>query len=172
MGDFIGDLAQGIARFEGFQVSGSRAQRNNNPGNLRAGPGQVGTDAGGYAIFPDLETGWAALDNQIQLNLTRYPTLTLREFFGGGAGYPGYAPAADQNNPGQYADTVAGWLGISPDVALSSLSATAGGPVTPSGSPDFSLDLSSLTNPEQGSSTLLWIGAAALALLAIWLATR
>jgi hypothetical protein len=42
----------------------SRSFRNNNPGNLR-GPlafahGAIGTDADGFAIFPDIQTGQAA----------------------------------------------------------------------------------------------------------------
>src|SRR5271157_4273547 len=88
----VDDLAQAIARMEGFNVAGSVAQRDNNPGNLRSGPGQIGTDAGGYAIFPDVTTGYAALDNQINLNIGR--GLTLNQFFGGLPGvYAGYAPS-------------------------------------------------------------------------------
>lgn len=131
LGDFVDSLSQAIGRFEGFGVAGSVAQRNNNPGNLRAGPGATGTDAAGYAVFPDLATGWAALRNQIQLNIGR--GLSLSEFFGGKPGvYAGYAPAADANNPGQYADVVAGWLSISPSVPLSSYA--DGGP-SPAGVP-------------------------------------
>jgi hypothetical protein len=117
LGTTVDDLAQAIARFEGFLVSGSIAQRDNNPGNLRSGPGQVGTDSGGYAIFPDVATGYAALDNQIQLNVNR--GLTLNQFFAGEPGvYAGYAPSADSNNPAQYASTVAGWLAIDPNTPL------------------------------------------------------
>lgn len=117
MSTTIDDLASAIARFEGFSVPGSVAQRNNNPGNLRAGPGQIGTDSGGYAIFPDVATGYSALDNQIQLNVNR--GLNLNQFFGGLPGvYAGYAPAADKNNPGQYASTVASWLGIDTSTPL------------------------------------------------------
>lgn len=124
----IDDLATAIARFEGFFSAGSVAQRNNNPGNLRAGIGQTGTDANGYAIFPDAATGFAALQNQISLNISR--GLNLNTFFAGQrdsagnvirGGYPGYAPAADANSPAQYAATVAGWLGIDPNTPLSNI---------------------------------------------------
>ena len=114
-------LASAIARFEGFGVSGSVAARNHNPGNLRSGTGQNGTDANGYAIFPDDATGYAALDHQIDLNVNR--GLSLEEFFAGKPGvYAGYAPSGDANNPTQYASTVAGWLGIDPSVPLASIS--------------------------------------------------
>ena len=83
---------------------------NNNPGNLRAGNGATGVDSRGIAIFPDLATGEAALERQVDLNIGR--GLTLDEFFGGKSGvYAGYAPAGDSNNPSGYASTVAGWLG-------------------------------------------------------------
>lgn len=110
-------LAESIARFEGYFVSGSVAQRNNNPGNLRSGPRQIGTDAKGYAIYATAEDGYADLDAQIDRNIDR--GLTLREFFGGKPGvYAGYAPAADSNDPGHYADIVAGWTGTDPDAVL------------------------------------------------------
>lgn len=128
MGTLTDSLVQAIERFEGFFTPGSLAQRNNNPGNLRSGPAQIGTDSNGFAIFPDVATGEAALANQINLNIGR--GLSLNQFFAGQrdatgnvvpGGYPGYAPAADQNNPAQYASTVAGWVGIDPTVPLNSL---------------------------------------------------
>ena len=118
--DFVSSFANAIARFEGYNVSGSVAQRNNNPGNLRSGAGQTGVDANGYAIFPSPDAGFAALDNQINLNIAR--GLTLNQFFAGEPGvYPGYAPSADSNNPAQYAATVAGWLGIDPNTPLQAI---------------------------------------------------
>jgi hypothetical protein len=128
-------LAQAIARFEGFFTPGSVAARNNNPGNLRAGTGQIGTDANGYAIFPDQATGFAALSAQINLNISR--GLSLNTFFAGQrdaegntipGGYPGYAPSADANNPAQYASTVAGWLGIDPTAPLNTLGGSTASP--------------------------------------------
>lgn len=127
--DLATALANAIARFEGYNTPGSVAQRNNNPGNLRSGAGQVGTDANGYAIFPDAATGFAALVHQIALNISR--GLSLQEFFGGQrdasgnvvpGGYPGYAPQQDQNDPNNYANVVAGWLGIDKTTPLSGVS--------------------------------------------------
>jgi len=115
---------------EGFYQAGSIAQRNNNPGNLRSGTGQVGT-AGGFAVFPDAETGWAALVHQVYLNIER--GLSLFTFFGGEryengsvipGGYPGYAPSGDSNNPNQYANFVASQVGIDPSTPLNSIGAS------------------------------------------------
>lgn len=105
-------LAQGIAQFEGFNVSGSRAARNNNPGNLRSGPGQIGTDSAGYAIFPDLNTGWAALYNQISLDAGR--GLDLQSFIGK------YAPPSE-NNTQNYLNFLVSKLGVSGSTLLSDL---------------------------------------------------
>ena len=121
LGDLTSSLANAIAQFEGYNVPGSVAQRNNNPGNLRSGPGQTGTDAKGYAIFPDAATGFAALQNQVNLNIDR--GLTLQTFIGGQpGGYPGYAPSADNNNVQNYVGFLSTQLGIDPNVPLNGLS--------------------------------------------------
>lgn len=121
----VQSLSNAIAQFEGYNVPNSVAQRNNNPGNLRSGSGQIGTDSKGYAIFPDAATGFAALQNQVSINIDR--GLSLQSFIGGGptstgATYPGYAPSADNNNVSNYVNFLSGKLGISPDVPLSGVS--------------------------------------------------
>ena len=169
-------LAQAIARFEGFFTAGSVAARNNNPGNLRSGVGQIGTDPNGYAIFPDQTTGFQALSNQIQLNISR--GLNLNEFFAGQrdaegnvipGGYPGYAPAADRNQPAQYASTVAGWLGIDPTAPLNTLdsgTAPSPPPLTEPSAPSSSDVLSSILGDTSGGISPVAIGALALVGLA------
>jgi hypothetical protein len=135
LGSLTTDLAGAIQRMEGA-CSGSTCT-NNNPGNLRAGPGATGVDSRGIAIFPDMATGEAALQHQVDLNIGR--GLTLDEFFGGKAGvYAGYAPAADSNNPSAYASTVAGWLGIPENSVLASL---------PPGSGSIPLDTGATSDP-------------------------
>jgi hypothetical protein len=60
-------LADAIAYAEGFYVSGSRAYRNNNPGDLTldiTGTG-VGYD-GPFVIYASAMDGWDALKRQIQ----------------------------------------------------------------------------------------------------------
>ena len=79
-------FALAIQQFEGW-YEGSRSFRNNNPGNLKyAGQtGSTGQDAGGFAVFPNYETGFAALERQIELSLLGYAgysaEMTLLEFF-------------------------------------------------------------------------------------------
>jgi hypothetical protein len=176
---FLDDLAGAITRQEGA-CSAPGICRNNNPGNLRAyAPGQP-VDSRGIRIFPTYEAGYQALIGQEQTNIGK--GLTLSEFFGGKSGvYPGYAPAADSNNPTGYAANVSSWLGIPTDVPLSTFlsggSVDATGFVQP-GSTDTSAPLASTDLPETpGSSSdvlgmdsmtlagvLLGAGALALAL--------
>ena len=161
MSGIVQDLASAIARQENANPA------YNNPGALRAGPGQIGTSASGFAIFPDYATGEAALENQIQLNIGR--GLTLQQFFAGQrdasgnvipGGYPGYAPAADANQPNVYAQNVAAWAGIPANVPMNQLG------VAPS------LDTSAIDNTSSvidlsgfSGSGWIWGGAVAAVLL-------
>ena len=116
LGATIDDLASAIARMEGYGTPGVWATINNNPGNLRSGTGQTGTN-GGFAVFATPADGYAALDHQIQINENL--GLNLNQFFAGEPGvYAGYAPSADANNPAQYAANVASWTGIDPTIPL------------------------------------------------------
>lgn len=109
----IDTLAQAIGQMEGYFKSGSVADRNNNPGNLRASPYAIGKDANGYAIFPDAQTGWNAL--YYQLNLYSQRGLTLEQMINV------YAPASDNNDPNNYLNFVTGKLGVGPNTSISSL---------------------------------------------------
>lgn len=141
----IDDIAAAIQQMEGW-FPGSVAYRNNNPGNLRAGKGQIGTDPNGYAIFPDYQTGYLALTNQISLNVNR--GLTLMEFFGGKPGvYAGYAPSADKNNPTNYAAFVGSQTGIPVDVPLNNVAG-----ITPKGGTNKDVSNPNLT-VDSGSSS-------------------
>jgi hypothetical protein len=118
VGGFLQSLAEAIARFEGFFSASSRAARNNNPGNLRERPAndkrgplfpQYAKDAGGYVIFPDVETGWAALRNRLASSVAAGSSLrSLLSVF---------APSGE-NPTESYIATVAGWLGIDPQRPL------------------------------------------------------
>ena len=163
MSSFIDSLAQAIARMEGFFTPGTLAARNHNPGNLRSGVGQVGS-SGGFAVFASDADGWAALDHQISL----HTDLTLEQFFGGGGGYPGYAPSVDSNDPTQYAQNASQLTGIPLGVPISTVmgdAATAGdGALDLGGSP---LDL--IFPSDGGLSGAAWAGLAAAAGLLAWL---
>jgi len=104
-------LARAIAEFEGFYRAGSRAQRNNNPGNLkyRGQRGAVGADRQGYAIFSSVEAGWEALRRQIELDARR--GLTLEQFINK------YAPPSE-NPTSNYLRYVVARTGLSPQSPL------------------------------------------------------
>ena len=105
------------------RVGGSRAWRNNNPGNLKGGGemaqrlGAVGHD-GRFAIFPNKAVGDAAQRGLIQ---QRWPDQSIREMISGidsttGKRLPyGYAPKTDSNNPDRYVRSVGEWSGIDVD---------------------------------------------------------
>ncbi len=121
----ITKIAQSVATMEGYWVGGSLAHKNNNPGNIRQWDKTPSNK--GFARFATAEAGWKALYTQIENNIfgrgkrDPFPLraingLSLREFFGGQrddkgvvlvGGYPGYAPAADHNDPDHYAKFVA-----------------------------------------------------------------
>jgi len=66
MADLLEQIAQAIERQEGFHKTGSRSQRNNNPGNLKMGRfarlfGASAMDEEHHAIFPSVEHGRMAL---------------------------------------------------------------------------------------------------------------
>lgn len=178
----VSAIAQAIAQMEGFNTAGTISQRQNNPGNLRSGPSQTGT-ASGYAVYPSAAAGWNDLYALIQ-KIIGYG-VNLYQFFGGGNGYPGYAPAADSNSPNTYAQFVAGRLGIDPSTPLNQVdpnSMTAATPAAPAPSCDPTVDPtctdpnavdsspSSESSSVPGSGTILVIGVVAVA--AGWLISR
>ena len=111
-------IAIAISEMEGFNKPGSRAQRQNNPGNLRSWGKTPIVD--GFANFPTAAEGWSALRRQIWRNVDR--GLTLYEFFGGKPNvYAGYAPDADGNRSRHYAEFVAKRAGIPVNVPLNKL---------------------------------------------------
>jgi hypothetical protein len=120
-------MAQYVARMEGFYKKDEKgnyeqtvARRNNNPGNLRASQKDQKVDDKGYRTFDSEDEGWQALQEQIKSSAGKGGGLNMREFFGGKKGvYPGYAPAADKNDPFNYSDYVAKSLGVDPTKTLS-----------------------------------------------------
>jgi len=63
--------------------TGSRGDRNNNPGNMKFGPqakafGATHADSGGFAVFPDMASGTAA--HETLLKSDSYKGLTLDQF--------------------------------------------------------------------------------------------
>lgn len=117
----IQEFALAIQAGEGY-FEGSRSFRNCNPGNLRWHNqiGNIGKDKDGFAIFPDYETGFAALCRQLTAacsgrSKVYSPYDTLYRFF------ERYAPSSDNNKPREYAERVAHKLGISPETQIKEL---------------------------------------------------
>jgi len=111
-------IAESIAEMEGFYKTNSRAQRQNNPGNLRRWGKTPVID--GFCNFPTPVEGWNALRKQVDKNVGR--GLTLYEFFGGKPNvYPGYAPDSDGNRSRHYAEFVAKRVKTPADVPLNKL---------------------------------------------------
>lgn len=78
-----GSLRSGLGGFRAGGGGGSRGDRNNNPGNLKFGPhakafGATHADAGGFAVFPDAESGAAAQETLLKSD--KYKGLTLHGF--------------------------------------------------------------------------------------------
>jgi hypothetical protein len=196
----VAALAQAITRMEGTNPAYAA---NNNPGNLIY-VGQAGATpgAGGFAKFQTYQDGMNALQNQVTLNISNYPGLTLDTFFAGQrdasgnvipGGYPGYAPAAAGNQPlTTYSVNVASWTGIPTDVPLAQVVSTDSTPAPvdtstpidpstiydpttdPTTQPSSGIDLSSLSSLTSGlaSDNTLLIAGAVALALLIWAATR
>ena len=98
---------------------GSMAWRDNNPGNIIAGPfatsqGAIGSN-NGFAVFPDVATGTAALTTLLESS--SYQSLSVD------AAIAKYAPPS-QNNTASYQATIETQLGVSGSTPLSALSSS------------------------------------------------
>lgn len=125
--EVIDAFADAIATAEGYYVAGSRASRNNNPGNLTAdiagGGVAIGTD-GPFTVYATAADGWADLKQQIRLAFTNASriynsNMTIFEF----------AQRYTTTDQLAWASNVASKLGVSLDTRLSDLGtvAAAGG---------------------------------------------
>lgn len=170
-------LAAAISQAEGFGVAGAIPTVANNPGDLAIG--DIGYGVMGSANitkFPDVATGYQALQNQINLIASGQSK----------AGYPANATIAQVSNiysgstSGQWGNNVATILGVTPDTpfaAVASGSASAPGVLASSGATSTTpLAGASLSDLLSGFSTgsdttpLLIGGIAAMAALTYALA--
>lgn len=131
MANFISALADAITRQEGFHP-GTRAWRNNNPGNIWDGVGGGKTsriwpslpiDDRGFVIYPSVEAGRAALERDLALKVNRGMSLTSLLNM--------YAPPIE-NNTAAYIANVSTWLGINPSQDLRQVAGNWGGSAAPS----------------------------------------
>lgn len=107
-------IADAIAFAEGFYTSGSRAWRNNNPGDLTYAFGFPTTGMDGpFPVFQTIDAGWAALKTQIGEMLDNTSSIynsamTIAQI---GASYAGGDP--------NWAHNVAARLGVTVDTVIS-----------------------------------------------------
>ena len=114
-------LAQAIATAEGFYTAGSRAQRNNNPGDMTQDLiGKATGHDGAFVIYATPDDGWANLYAQINLwfsggsnNADGSSTISQISSF-----YTTDVPAGAQAN---WASNVAGALGVGVDTPISQI---------------------------------------------------
>jgi hypothetical protein len=105
-------VMQAIARMEGFDVPGSLAQRNNNPGNICAGQFAAAHGAvpgpGRFAVFKTEQEGEAA---QRALLVGHYAGMTMA------SAIARYAPPTENDTP-RYLALVCKMTGLQPDTVL------------------------------------------------------
>ena len=104
MNDLLFKLCSAIATEEGFFTPGSLPARNNNPGDLRAGPWlNKAVVKGGFWQAANLQEGIAGLYHQVALDIAR--GYTLRQLIST------WAPPSE-NNTEAYLAAVAAKVGI------------------------------------------------------------
>lgn len=116
----VNQMAQAIARAEGFFVPGSRPARDHNPGDISDTYQAVGKD-GPLSVFPDDQTGWDALTHKLENILAgmsqTYPITNsisqLAQTWTGG------------DNPQAWAQNVASALNVDPSTTLNDLAMNA-----------------------------------------------
>lgn len=120
------NILKAIATMEGFYVDGSRARRNNNPGNLQWGPfarlhgataleripAKYAGERPRFAYFPSPDKGFLALLLLLKSHI--YEDLSV------GEALRLYAPR-NENDTAEYIKSICRWCGCTPDTALSSL---------------------------------------------------
>ena len=99
----------GVTRSEG-----SRAWRNNNPGNIRSARNEIGS-AGGFAVFADYDTGFNAINTL--LSSDKYSKLSIFDAISN------YAPPTE-NDTANYQSMIAEWTGLDTSRKFEALSAT------------------------------------------------
>jgi hypothetical protein len=118
--DALDNFTQAVFQFEGGQP-GNRNVVNNNPGNVRSGPGMTGT-AGGYATFGDIGDGWNALGSWVTSHAAAHPDWNFYDFFNYYLrGSTTAASSDDQGNSDAYAEYVANFGGWDPTQTVASV---------------------------------------------------
>jgi hypothetical protein len=193
LGATLTDLALAMASVESGTSPTALSIVNNNPGNLiYAGQPGATQGAGGFAAFPTYAAGLQAEENQINLDLTRgtdaggNPTTTLAQLITSWA--PPNAPGNTPQTTANYISSVAASTGIDPNASLATqLAAGSAIPVisapldagsttggvddsedgTDVSGSDSTVDLSALGLGEVDSNTVMLVGLALIAGIAL-----
>jgi hypothetical protein len=106
------NFLEAIAREEGFYVTGTRAQRNHNPGNIEFGKFSTANGAlhgdPRFAVFPTDDQGFACMRALFQ---SAYQGLTVAEAIAK------WAPPTE-NDTQSYVNNVCTWTGLTPDTII------------------------------------------------------
>lgn len=144
-------------------MSGSRAERNNNPLNLKGTdlPGQVGSD-GPFAKFATPEAGFAAADRNLAAYGSQHGINTI-------AGIINRWAPPSENDTASYINTVSKTTGIAPDAKidlsdpairskiLTAMERVESGPPTASGAP---VKFNAIPLPQPGEDPNLYLARA------------
>lgn len=117
-------LMSAMAEYEGWEppmakngYKGSRAYRNNNPGNLTASPFAI-DEEDGFSIFRTEEVGWCAFEWDLMQKSMGMTSTDLNGSSSVEALISIWAPKKDGNNPEAYVDFVVEHSGIAPETTL------------------------------------------------------
>lgn len=124
-------LDAAIANIEGYNIGGTIARTQNNPGNLvyndyTKSLGATSKGYNGLAVFPDADTGMKAEDSFLTVLANKGQTIDDISKTWAPAAAPGNTPAT----PGNWAQQVASYLGVKTDTDISSLKTGTQGPST------------------------------------------
>jgi hypothetical protein len=112
--DALDNMAQGIAQFEGYPLTGSLANRTNNPGN-------IGTYGGNVASYSDAGDGWDALNSYITTKAQANPEWDFYDFSRYYLTGDTQGQAGPNQNPDAYAEYIANYMGVDPTQTVSSV---------------------------------------------------
>ncbi len=129
----LGDISQAIANAEGYGIPGAIPTVANNPGDLANGDIGYGSMGNGITVYPDPQSGYTALQNQIMAiqngsSANYSPTDSIASIGDTWTGGTATAPG-DPN----WANNVASSLGLDPSQSLfgAAGNGSAGGTVAP-----------------------------------------
>lgn len=118
--DFLSGIVRAITQMEGGKP-GDLNMRNNNPGNLVSGIGQVGKNEG-FAVFPSPGAGLSALNAWVTSHAAAHPDWNFYDLFNFYLrGSTTAQPVDAQGNSKAYAQYVAGQIGVDPSTPVQSL---------------------------------------------------